>query len=66
MEKSKSYTLEEFRERNIPKFGVLGKEYKLSINLEERPRHGSEKAPTYTHMLEMLQKVIQGEFRDIF
>lgn len=58
----KRYVLEEYRQRNIAKFGVKGQEYKLSIDLVDRSRRGYETAHTYSHMLETLHAVLQGEF----
>ena len=48
------YTIEEYRQRNIPKFQVLGQEYKLAINLQEKQR-------TYSELQQILHSVLQGK-----
>ena len=48
------YQMEEFRQRNIPKFQVQGHEYKLSIDLHQQNQ-------PYTVLLHTLHHVLQGE-----
>lgn len=47
------YELEHFRQRNIPKFGVLGNEYKLKIDLRDKNR-------PYRDLVLALYSVIEG------
>ena len=49
------YVLQDFRQRNIPKFQVQVYEYKLEIDLQQRNQ-------TYTWMLQTLPCVLQGRF----
>ena len=58
-ERPRRYVLEEYRQRNIPKFGVQGQEYRLSVDLQDR-HHGYERPQTYTQMLVVLHSVLQG------
>ena len=48
------YTVQEYRHRNIPKFGVVGAEYKLAINLQDQQR-------SYTQVLQLLHIVMGGK-----
>ena len=48
------YLLQDMRQRLIPKFQVHGFVYKCKINLQDCNR-------TYTRMLPMLHRVVQGK-----